>query len=109
VGPDLTRIGAQRSRRELLESISFPSAAFAPGYEPFRIRVRDGEVYDGFLSRESPTEVVLVQGDRTERRIPKDKVDLIERGAVSVMPQGFGERLRPGELRDLLAFLGTLR
>ncbi len=109
VGPDLSRIGSLKTRSQLLEAVLFPSATFAAGFESYRVRVRDGEVYDGFLQRESPDAIVLVQGDRTERRIPKESVERIERGRISVMPQGFGERLRADDLRDLLAFLSSLR
>jgi putative heme-binding domain-containing protein len=109
VGPELTRIGASKTRAELLEAIAFPSASFARGYETFRVRTRDGDVIDGFLARESPEAVVLVQGDRSERRIARDAVERIEQGSVSIMPQGFAERLNPDDLRDLLAYLSSLR
>jgi putative heme-binding domain-containing protein len=109
VGPELTRIGASKTRAELLEAIAFPSASFARGYETFRVRTRDGDVIDGFLARESPEAVVLVQGDRSERRVPRDAVERIEQGSVSIMPQGFAERLSPDDLRDLLAYLSSLR
>src|SRR5262249_25109330 len=41
VGPDLSRIGAVRSGRDLLEAILFPSASFARGFEPFVVATTD--------------------------------------------------------------------
>src|SRR5262249_28845599 len=37
IGPDLTKIGAVRAGRDLLESIVLPSSTFAQGYEPYVI------------------------------------------------------------------------
>src|SRR5439155_26463326 len=37
VGPDLTKIGAIRSGRDLLESILLPSSTFAQGYDSYQI------------------------------------------------------------------------
>src|ERR1044072_3886371 len=47
VGPDLTKSGAIRSVRDLLESIVLPSASFAQGYESYRVTLADGEEITG--------------------------------------------------------------
>ena len=49
-GPDLTKIGAIRTPRDLLEAIVFPSASFARGYEPFTLVTDDGQVISGIIS-----------------------------------------------------------
>src|SRR5206468_12467762 len=53
VGPDLSRIGASRSDRDLLEAILFPSASFARGFEPFVVATDDGRIYSGVVARET--------------------------------------------------------
>src|SRR5262249_15154077 len=47
VGPDLGKIGAIRSGHDLLESIVYPSATFARGFEPYVIATQDGRIHSG--------------------------------------------------------------
>jgi putative membrane-bound dehydrogenase-like protein len=109
VGPDLSKIGSIRAGRDLLEAIVFPSATFARGYEPFLLRTKDGSVYDGLIVRETAEAIVLFTPDRVEKRIPRSSIDEIRQGKISVMPQGLDAQISRDELRDLIAFLMSLR
>jgi putative membrane-bound dehydrogenase-like protein len=109
VGPDLSKIGSIRASRDLLEAIVFPSATFARGYEPFLIRSKDGAVYDGLIVRETAESIVLFTPDRVEKRIPRTSIDEIRQGKISVMPQGLDAQITRDELRDLVAFLVSLK
>ena len=55
VGPDLTRIAAIRTRRDLLESIVLPSASIVRSYEPILVETRSGMIYNGLVKQETPT------------------------------------------------------
>jgi putative heme-binding domain-containing protein len=107
VGPDLTRIGGIRTERDLLESIVFPSASFVRGYEPMMVVTRDGKVYTGVLRKDAPDEVVLVSGGGgiQEFRIPREEIEEMAPGRVSIMPAGLDQQLTMQELADLVAFL----
>jgi putative heme-binding domain-containing protein len=109
VGPDLTKIGGIRAPKDLLESIVFPSLSFVRGYEPAAIRTKDGSVLDGVVVRESADAVTLVQADRTERRVPRASIAELRQGRLSIMPQGLDRQLSAQELRDLVAYLVSLR
>jgi putative membrane-bound dehydrogenase-like protein len=105
VGPDLTRIGGVRSERDLLEAVLFPSVSFVRSYEPVVVATSDGKVYSGLLKSETPEEYVLVTGADQVARVPRDDVDDIRPGTVSVMPAGLDQQLTTQELADLIAFL----
>jgi putative membrane-bound dehydrogenase-like protein len=105
VGPDLTRIGAIRGERDLLESILFPSASFVRSYEPFRLTTKDGRSFNGLIRKDTPDEVVLVVTADQEVRFGRDEVASLEPSAVSIMPAGLDQQLTPRELVDLVAFL----
>jgi putative membrane-bound dehydrogenase-like protein len=107
VGPDLTKIGAIRAGRDLLESVVFPSSSFARGYEPFVVQTTGNVVHAGTLAGESGDALVL----RTpaEVRVPRSAVKSIRQDRVSIMPQGLDEQLSRQELADLLAFLQSLK
>src|SRR6185295_9795924 len=109
VGPDLSKIAAIRTGRDLLESIVFPSASFARGYEPYLIRTKDGAILDGLIARETADAVYLFTADRNEKRVPRTSIDLLQTGKTSIMPQGLDAQLSRDELRDLIAFLGSLK
>ncbi len=109
VGPDLTKIGGIRAPKDLLESIVFPSASFVRGYEPTAIRAKDGAVLDGVIARETADAVTLTLADRTERRVPRAAIEALAQGRISIMPQGLDRQLSAAELRDLIAYLASLR
>ena len=109
VGPDLGKIGAIRSGRDLLESIVFPSASFARGFETYVVETKAGKTQSGILARESTDAVYLLTTERVEIRIPRDEIETFLPGRVSIMPQGLDTQLTRRELQDLLAYVQSLR
>lgn len=109
IGPDLTRIGAIRSGRDLLESILFPSSTFAQGYESFVVETNDGGEQSGILAEQDERRVVLRTVAGAELNLPKANVKELRRAALSIMPEGLESALSEEEFRDLLAFLQSLK
>ena len=105
LGPDLTRIGAIRTERDLLESIVYPSASFVRSYEPIIATTRAGDQYTGILRKDAPDEIVLAIGPELEQRIARADVRDLQPGAISLMPQGFEQALSQQDLADLISFL----
>jgi len=108
LGPDLSTIGEVRTRRDLLESILFPSASYARGYEPIEVVHRDGERDTGVLHQETELAVELRLADHSLRRIPRNEVQSLGIGSQSLMPEGLEGSLSVDTMRDLLAFLESL-
>ncbi|MEX2213001.1 MAG: c-type cytochrome [Phycisphaeraceae bacterium] len=109
VGLNLTRIGAIRSERDLLESILHPSASFARGFEPFQIRTKAGDIVTGVISRESADAIHLRHANNAEAIVKLTDIDKIEASKLSIMPQNYGELLSKEELADLISYLASLR
>jgi len=109
IGPDLTRIGEVRTRRDLLEAIVFPSASFARGYEPVVIRTRAGDVRTGVLRNNDLPDEIVVSNEREEMRIARREIVDMQPGTMSLMPPGLADQLTKQELADLLAFLKATR
>jgi putative heme-binding domain-containing protein len=108
-GPDLTRIGQIRQPRDLLESILFPSSSFVRSYEPMAIRTLDGQVHNGIVKSDTPTEIVLTVAADKEVRIARDEIEVAQPGKVSIMPAGLDKQLTLQELADLVEFLKNCR
>lgn len=109
LGPDLTRIGQIRTKRDLLEAIVFPNVSFVRSYEPMIAVTKGGEEFSGILKKESAGEIVLATGPHTEQRIARADITDLRPGTVSVMPGGLDEQLTKQELADLVAFLKATR
>jgi putative heme-binding domain-containing protein len=107
IGPDLSQIGAIRTRRDLIEAIAFPSATFARGFEPVTVFV-SGRSISGVLTGETTKEVQVLTADRSNTAVSRDEIEEIIPSRLSIMPQGLDRNLTPDELRDLVAFLSSL-
>jgi putative heme-binding domain-containing protein len=109
VGPDLTRIGAVRSPRDLIESIVVPSSTFAQGYENYLVVTSDGRVASGVIASQSADTLVLHGASGKAQRFQKAHVEEMTRQAVSIMPDGLDRKLTSKQFQDLLTFLQSLK
>ncbi len=109
VGPDLTTIGASRETRDLLEAVVLPSSSFARGFRPYIIVTTDGKIHTGVMTRESTDSITLRTATLAEIHIPRAEIDELRESPTSIMPQGLETRLSESELRDLLAYLKSLK
>lgn len=107
LGPDLTGIGAARTRQHLRESLLDPSLSIAPAYRQVSVATKGGETYRGLvLNEDEYTLHLMTPGDQI-RSFYKADLQTIDRLAESLMP-AYGA-LRAEELEDLLSYLCTLR
>jgi alcohol dehydrogenase (cytochrome c) len=109
LGPDLSRIGASRSRDLLAREIRDASAAITPGYQPVTIVTKDGQRVRGARKNEDAYSVQIM--DTRERLQGYVKADLREviNEKTSLMPDFKADRLSDSDLNDVLSYLGTLR
>jgi putative heme-binding domain-containing protein len=109
IGPDLTRIGAIRSGGDLLESILYPSSSFSQGYEPYQLIKHDGVEVSGSLVAQGPDGVSLRDGTGVIHRARPADILSLNRQQLSAMPEGLEQLLTSEQLRDLLAYLQSLK
>ena len=105
IGPELTRIGATRSRRALLEAIVFPNARLEQSYTPVRILTSDGLVLNGLIARETGDQIELVTGANQRVTIAASDIEQRLPSQVSIMPAGLEQQLSLDDLADLLTLL----
>lgn len=107
VGPDLSHIASIRAPRDLLESVVFPSASFARGYESFIVQTKSNQVIAGVVASDTADAITL--HTPAETRVPRAWIKTMRQDRLSIMPQGLDAQLSKQELSDLLAFLQTLK
>jgi putative heme-binding domain-containing protein len=105
LGPELSHIGKSRTRRDLVESVVFPSFRMAQGYYPVRIRTESGEVFNGIVSKQTDSQVEIVCGADKTYRIDRSDIEEFAESKVSVMPNGLDQQMSLQEFADLLVFL----
>jgi putative heme-binding domain-containing protein len=109
VGPDLTKIGAIRAGKNILEAILIPSATIAQEYETYRVVTRDERAATGTIARQSTEVLYLRDSSGAELRFRRDQIQELTKLTTSLMPEGQERALTADELRDLLAFLQGAR
>lgn len=109
VGPNLTTIGQSRSRRDLLESILFPSATFARGFAPYVVATSDGKTHSGIILGEGSDHLRLGIDQDKSVTLPNESIEAIRASNTSIMPNELQKTLSPKQLADLLAYLQSLR
>ena len=109
VGPDLSRIGAQQSSAQILESILKPSQSIAPQYRPTVIDLRDGSTQSGFVIARSAEEVSLTLLTSQTVKIKASDIGAEKTLPTSFMPEGQLQGLTPQEAADLVTYLASLK
>ena len=106
VGPDLSTVNSRFGRKELLESILWPSRTISDQYESELFETVNGKVHHGLLVREtamalqirtvdSPRPIVLAIADVQSRR----------KSPMSFMPEALIDGLSQSDIANLLAFM----
>ncbi|HRE84497.1 MAG TPA: DUF1080 domain-containing protein [Opitutaceae bacterium] len=108
IGPNLSGAGAM-GVEGLLRSLVTPNAAMESAYQIFRVEMKDGAIFEGFLAQESPEVIILRTPGSEDQRISRDKVRNAHFVRRSLMPEGLLDGLAPEQVTDLFAYLKTLR
>jgi len=109
IGPDLSKIGAIRTERDLLESILFPSNTLARDYEAHIIETSGGETITGVIRSHTAEGLLVVDVAGQERNVPHGSITGNTALTTSLMPMGLDTTLPEQELLDLVAYLRSLR
>ncbi len=106
-GPSLDDLGSRSDKVQILRSLVDPSAELAPGFGVVTVELEDGNLISGILQDESEKHILITNSEGKDVSVAKSSIK--ERiDAASSMP-AMGELLTKSEIRDLLAFLITLR
>lgn len=108
VGPELTKIAADKPRQYLLEAIADPNRVIAKNFESIVILDLDGNVYSGIVKFEDDKRVDLMTGEGKIVSVDKENIDQRKPGKSS-MPEDLTKHLTKAELRDLVAYLASLK
>lgn len=106
VGPNLGKIGAEKTPEYLLEAIVMPNKTIAKGYETVIALTIDGKIVSGIVKQEDDMFLQLVSPDGEVITIPQDDIEERRSGGSS-MPADISANLSKADIRDLVEFLSS--
>ena len=107
VGPDLSAIAKRFTKKEILESVYFPSHVISDQFASKTVVLLDGRSINGLLTTGPGGELVVLQSNGEKKIIASDEVDEISPSKISSMPEGLLDALTQEEIVDLFAFLAN--
>jgi putative heme-binding domain-containing protein len=106
IGPDLTTVGRRFQKKEILESILFPSQTISDQYASKTIITTDGRSIAGLVAPQADGSVVVLQSNGQKVSIASGDIELSKANKVSAMPEGLLNNLSLEEIANLFAYLG---
>ena len=108
IGPDLSFIGTSRTGKFLLESILNPSAVITHGYQTVMILTKNQKLITGIKKNEDESGIDIIDKEGKSLHIPREKIKKFKTQKISTMPGNFKDVLEIQDIRDVLAYLGSL-
>jgi putative heme-binding domain-containing protein len=107
VGPDLT--GSNRADLTyILSNIIDPSAVIGKDYQVSIVKTRDKRVLSGIVKSDDGNALtILTESDLIT--LPRDQITFQRQQEISMMPEGLLAGLKREDVRDLVAYLASLR
>lgn len=109
LGPDLTRIGAARSRAALVREIRAPSEWIPPAYETVTLVTKDGQRIRGAKKNEDVFSIQVMDIQERIQGYLKSNLQEVLYEKSSLMPAYGPKQLTENDLNDLVGYLSTLR
>jgi putative heme-binding domain-containing protein len=110
IGPSLLGIGLKYpDASQLLDHLKDPSLAIAQGYRSSTIVTTDNETVIGRVLKRDQKTCSILLADGTMREVEESEIEVERESQISLMPQGLLASLTPQQVRDILAYLDTLR
>jgi cytochrome c oxidase cbb3-type subunit 3 len=109
LGPDLSRVGAARTRDMMVRQIRGATEDFRPGYEPVTVTASDGQAIHGVKKNEDSFSVQIMDTRERIQGYQKDKTKSVTDDTKSAMPAFGTDRLNESDLDDVIRYMQTLR
>jgi putative membrane-bound dehydrogenase-like protein len=108
MGPDLTSISKRFMKKEVLQSILFPSHNISDQYRSKTLVTTGGKTYVGIVGAGAAGEKVVLQANGKKIAVKEGDIDEIVTNNKSAMPANLLDELTLAEISDLFTYLGML-
>ena len=108
-GPALNGVTLRLKRIELADAIVYPSKQVVERFKASVLITTSGKQYSGFITEQSDDFVSITDIQNKITRVPRVKVDSIELQKTSLMPKRLLGTFTDEQVRDIMAFLQSLK
>jgi putative heme-binding domain-containing protein len=105
VGPDLTTVSRRFQKKEILESILFPSLVISDQYASKTVLTTDGRSITGLAAKQADGSLVVLQSNGQKATIAAGDIDQVLPCKISVMPEGLLNTLTLDDIANLFTYL----
>ena len=88
IGPDLTTVSRRFQKKEILESILFPSQVISDQYASKTVITTDGRSINGLVAPQPDGSIIVLQSNGQKAAIAKSEIDQLLPSKISAMPEG---------------------
>ncbi|MCY3964580.1 MAG: HEAT repeat domain-containing protein [Acidobacteria bacterium] len=104
-GPDLSTVVRRFRRREILESIMYPSRVISDQYQAVDVELDDGSFHSGMVVEDGETGLTLIDAGGNRLDLDRSSIRSREPSALSIMPEGLLDAMTLSDLASLMRFL----
>ncbi len=104
-GPDLSTVVKRFRRREILESIMFPSRVISDQYRAVDVELDDGSRHSGMVVDDSSRRLTLIDAAGGRLDLDPARIRRREPSTLSIMPEGLLDTMTLSDLTSLIRFL----
>ncbi len=105
IGPDLSTVSRRFQKKEILESIIFPSQVISDQYASKTVLTTDGRSITGLAALQADGSLIVLQSNGQKASIQAADIEKIIPSKVSAMPEGLLNSLTLEEIADLFSYL----
>ncbi len=107
MGPDLNGLTKRFTRKEILQSILYPSHVISSQYVAKNLLLVDGRQIAGIVGPGPSGEKTVLTSEGDKVSIDEEDIDEITPSKISAMPDGLLKELTIEEIADLFAYVST--
>ena len=108
VGADLAAIRNRGSAAVVLNILD-PNREAHPNFMTYTLGTVEGRVLTGMVAAETAASVTLIRAEGKQDVVPRNRIDILASNGKSLMPEGLEKELPPKALRDVVAWIRSLR
>lgn len=117
VGPELNTVNSRLKKKDLIESLLWPSKLISDQYQTEIIETKDGEIVNGLVAKEDALRVFVKtaqaqagvgprpEGTMKPLAILKSRIKDRRKSNVSLMPEGLMDEFSDQDVANLVAFI----
>jgi putative membrane-bound dehydrogenase-like protein len=106
IGPDLVAL-TDKSPQALIVAILDPNRAVEQKYDVYSAVTTQGRQYTGILAAETGSSITLLQQEGKQTTLLRGELEMLASTGKSLMPEGLEKDVKPQDLADIMAYIGS--